>query len=38
MLKQRVVENYFDSKIYSNQEIIQRMCLYVKTKSSRELF
>ena len=23
MLKQRVVENYFDSKIYSNQEIIQ---------------
>ena len=23
MLKQRVVENYFDSKIYSNQEIMQ---------------
>ena len=23
MLKQRIVENYFDSKIYSNQEIMQ---------------
>ena len=25
MLKQKIVENYFDSKIYSNQEILQKI-------------